>query len=335
MFETIEHFICLLYSPVASLYYKLKHYNKAGDFDKKIGTAIVFPFIENLKEYSRCYKQYLSKPVEDLYADSLCDAGLNALLTLRTASRLIKSEMEVEGCTILTMGTLVWSPLQKSRTGIYTIENIDEKTLRLFEIFWNSLKNKKQIKEQDKGKKTNHSYYLAVYPSLTRGLFAGNIAAGKDWFFGFSNLMSSKDLAAKIRFEKGGLTEMMKNKEIWSDENSRLFVEAVHIAIRNRYGALAGHAESRGEKPRFDREFEKMRSSLMRAKNQQTLRQEIADIFARGGINKSLQQKWNELLPVFIGQDWQKTRDLALFALASYAGKGAEEIENLQDKKED
>lgn len=334
MFAKTEHFICLLYAAVASLYYKLKHYDKNGSFDEKMGTAIVFPFIEDLKEYSRCYTEYLNKKVEDLYADSLCDAGLQALITLRAALRLKKSDMEVDGCTVLTMGTLGWSKQQKSRTGIFTIENVDERMLTLFEIVWSSLKNKKQVQEQKKGKKVTGKYYLSVYPSLSRGLFAGNIAAGKDWFLGFSGLMCSRELAAKISFEKGGLTEMMKNKEIWSDENNRFFVEAVHIAIRNRYGALAGQASSRGEKPRFDREFTKMRTSLMRAKNQPTLRQEIADIFARGGINKSLQQKWNELLPLFISGDWQKTRDLALFALASYAGKGADEVENSLEKKE-
>lgn len=70
-----------------------------------------------------------------------------------------------------------------------------------------------------------------------------------------------------------------------------------------------------------------MRTGLMRAKNAQTLRAELADLFARGGVNKVLQEKWQDILPIFSSHDWQRSRDLALLALASYAGKGAEHIE--------
>ena len=53
----------------------------------------------------------------------------------------------------------------------------------------------------------------------------------------------------------------------------------------------------------------------------------MADLFARGGLNKTLQESWAEILPLFTGPDWQRARDLALLALASYAGRGAEQIE--------
>jgi CRISPR-associated protein Cas8a1/Csx13 len=58
------------------------------------------------------------------------------------------------------------------------------------------------------------------------------------------------------------------------------------------------------------------------------MRAELADLFARGGINKTLQENWSKILFLFSGRDWQKARDLALLALASYAGKGVDEIEN-------
>ena len=40
------------------------------------------------------------------------------------------------------------------------------------------------------------------------------------------------------------------------------------------------------------------------------------------------------ILPLFTGDDWQRARDLALLALASYTGKGAEEIE-AQEKNDE
>ena len=70
-----------------------------------------------------------------------------------------------------------------------------------------------------------------------------------------------------------------------SYQPDKLFVDAVHVAIRNRYGALAAQASKKGEKIPFDRKFTRMRTGLMRAKNAQTLRAELADLFARGGLN--------------------------------------------------
>jgi len=77
-----------------------------------------------------------------------------------------------------------------------------------------------------------------------------------------------------------------------------------------------------------------MRTGLMRAKNSETLRAELSDLFARGGSNKTLRQHWKYLLPLFSGADWQRARDLALFALASYAGKGVEQIETQANNAE-
>ena len=120
----------------------------------------------------------------------------------------------------------------------------------------------------------------------------------------------------------------------WPNETDKQFVEAVHDAIRSRYGALASRAKESGETIRFDREYERMRTGLMRAKNSETLRAELSDFFARGGSNKTLRQHWKDLLPLFSGADWQRARDLALFALASYAGKGVEQIETQANNAE-
>jgi CRISPR-associated protein Cas8a1/Csx13 len=160
-------------------------------------------------------------------------------------------------------------------------------------------------------------------------LIAENIAHGREWYEGFCQLMRSKQLSTAIGYERKGLKTMVDEVQ-WSHESDRKLVEAVHIAIRNRYGALAARAREKGEAIRFDREFGRMRTGLMRAKNAQTLRAELADLFVRGGINSVLQQDWQRVLTLFAGKDWQRARDLALLALASYTGKGAEEIESAE-----
>ena len=125
----------------------------------------------------------------------------------------------------------------------------------------------------------------------------------------------------------------MVDEADWTFGAEGKFVSALHTAIRNRYGALAAQAKGRGEEVRFDREFERMRTSLARTKNAQTVRAEVADLFARGGLNKGLQENWKEILPLFVGTEWQRTRDLALLALASYSGKGAEVLDTQTDEE--
>lgn len=119
----------------------------------------------------------------------------------------------------------------------------------------------------------------------------------------------------------------MVKEIVWDLSSEEKFVEAIHQAIRFRFGKLASQAKERNEHPRFDREFERIRTGLMRAKNAQTLRAELAEFFSRGGINPILQEDWKQILSIMVQPDWQKARDLALLGLASYKGKGVKEIQ--------
>jgi len=328
MEDPAERFLCLLFAPVASLYYRLVHRGRDGRFDVRRGTAVCLPHVSELERYSRCYERYLRCPVERLCADGLGDAGLSALVVLKAKDSMDK--LGVEGCTILTMGTVGWSKQQRTRTGVAVLEDLEEKTLDRFELAYRCLPNNIRIKlpKPTKGSPEPENRYF-VSTSLVRGLIADNIVRGREWFRDLTDLMGSKDSARIVSYEKGGLKQMV-DQVSWSHEADKHFVEAVHAAIRNRYGALASQAKQRGETIRFDREFERMRTGLMRAKNAQTLRAELADLFARGGLNRSLQKGWQEVLPLFTGSDWQRARDLALLGLASYTGKGADQIESAE-----
>lgn len=323
--EPPEMSIALLYAPVASLYYRLAHKGKDGKYDQRRSAAVVLPHIYDMELYSRSFQHYLKKPVARLYADSISDAGLAALIALKAGDHA--DQLGVDGCSVLTMGTVGWAKQQKTRVNITSIDNCEEDKLDLFDICLNCLPNKTIIKSrggtEEKDSVLGAAYY--VVPSLSRGVMADNIASGRNWFNGFWELMSSKEQAKIIvSYEKRGLNEMTK-ENVWAVETDRTLVEALHLAIRRRYGALASRTKP-GERIPFDREFERMRTGLMRCKNAQTLRAELADFFARGGINHTLQENWRELLPLLSGGDWQRARDLALFALASYSGEGADEV---------
>jgi CRISPR-associated protein Cas8a1/Csx13 len=317
--------LCLLFAPAAALYYRLYHRGLVGRRDRRLDVAVVLPHLTDLSSYARSYERYLRSPVDRLHADGLSDAALNALLTLKAGSAL--GELGVTGCTVITMGTAPWSSQQRTRTGVLDLEDVSAERVDSFEYAIRSLPNRVVIKQdRPTAARPFPESHFFVAASSVRGLVAENIVHGRDWFAGFTSLMRSKEQAKAVFYERGGLRKMVEEYRE-QGKIERHFIEAVHDAVRNRYGALAARAKQLGENIRFDREFERMRTGLLRAKNRATLRAEIADLLARGGLNQSLRKNWPDILPLVTGPDWQRARDLALLALASYTGRGAQEIE--------
>ena len=296
-----------------------------GKFDNRKENAILLPHVVDLGKYHRCFTRYLVAPIMRLSADGLSEAALSALIDMKAEDDL--NSTGITGCTVFTLGTATWSKQQQSRTALQSYEGIYSKDLELFKLVWQALPNKVVVMETDKEKASEGERSFFVATSLSRGLIAENIATNRDWFSNFFTLMQSQQQAKLISFERGGLKSMAEFIP-WPFETDKQFVEAVHDAIRTRYGAIASRAKASGEYIRFDREYEKMRTGLMRAKNSETLRAELSDFFARGGSNKTLRRHWKDLLPLLSGADWQRAKDLAhSSALASYAGKGVEQIE--------
>jgi CRISPR-associated protein Cas8a1/Csx13 len=312
----------LLFSVVSTLYFIVSKRQTDGKFDSRKGAAIIIPNVTDLEAYAKGYERYLNTPEVELYAEGLGDAGLKALMTLNIVDPTgAFKRLVTDSCLVITMGTVPWSTQQKTRTGIFPIKGINADQLNRFYAVNALFQNHRNINDKNR---------LVVLPSPCRGLFAENIATNRPWFLGFSEKVKSQKLAQKVFFERRKLHQMVHTAH-WSNEAEQLLVEAVHIALRNRYGALAARAKEKNETVRFDREFEKIRTALMRVKNSQTMRAELADIFARGNINKTLQQNWKNILPLYTSDDWQRVRDLTLLALASYVGKGSDEVEKQID----
>jgi hypothetical protein len=79
-----------------------------GKFDNRRSTAILLPHITDLANYHRCFNRYLSAPYKNLSADGLGDAALSAMLELKADDDL--DTLGVDGCTVVTMGTVTTDP---------------------------------------------------------------------------------------------------------------------------------------------------------------------------------------------------------------------------------
>lgn len=118
----------------------------------------------------------------------------------------------------------------------------------------------------------------------------------------------------------------MISKIQWEDHGESTVVKAVHEAVRMRYGQIAD--ENKG-KPgtminRWRGEYDRWRLAFAGAKTADQFRHSLCDLVGRAGPNSVLREQWLEVLPMLDAGRWQLTRDLALLALASYKGKGAD-----------
>ena len=115
----------------------------------------------------------------------------------------------------------------------------------------------------------------------------------------------------------------------WDHPGEESIVRAVHEAMRCRYGRIASENTKNpaAMKKRMAREYERLRLAFSGAKTADTLRHALADLWSRAGSNSVLKEIWPQVLPMLAGDKWQLTRDLALVGLASYQGKGQEDID--------
>ena len=179
--------LCLLFAPIAAVYYRLSHRNADGKRDKRRRVAVVFPHFHDLNSYFEGYRHYLELPIEQFNADSLEDAGLHTLLAIGAEEKL--ADLGLDGCSVVSMGKVVWSSRQQTRTGTSDIEGIEEEKLDEFDLATRCLANRVVVmtpKPSEKDPEPNNKYFVAT--SYTRGLIAKNVAAGNPWFKGFTDL---------------------------------------------------------------------------------------------------------------------------------------------------
>ncbi len=311
--------------------------------------VLIIPEVEDLDAFTFIRPELNPASPRDCRIASASDAALQAQVRLWSSGKL--KATGVPSCSAILFQPTSWASQQKSRVNAISVASTDIAQLRVFQTALAHLRprmattvankpkpkagkaaKKKAVRKTPAASDDAPTYFWS--DSIIRPLIADNLARGQPWYRGFVDLMtkldpvSKKPKRLKLFFEKEGLKAMTENVA-WRDEGESAVVRAVHEAMRCRLGAIAAENKTNkaARQKRTQGEFDKWRLAFSGAKTIEQFRKALCDLVSRAGSNKVLRENWELVLPWISSQShWQLTRDLSLLALASYSGKGADEI---------
>ncbi|HAF13486.1 MAG TPA: hypothetical protein DCK93_15990 [Blastocatellia bacterium] len=326
--EPFELALLLLFAPVGVIYYLISSRVKG----RKTRLALLLPEIKDLGIYARLRQVIAAQAVLELTASSASDAALRMLLTIETSSisnHFAKLMRDRFFCRVITFGIVAWNEKQKSRTATRNIFSGNLSGLENYRLAAALFKNRWQ---QVSAKRNEPERYFATTFSA-RELIADNIASSEVWYHNIADYMTRKETREQLFYERKELGQMVEEAK-FDDERERLFIKVCHESWRRRLGKLGERAmrENANFSSLARKEAERLRTSLARCKNAETLRGTVVDFWSRGGTNELLQgDGLINLWPLFDEKNWRTAKDLVLLALVSYQPQSREEADALKD----
>lgn len=307
------------------------------DMPRGGGGALVIPEPSDLVGFAVARPRMSPRRVPDAYVGGAGDAVLAVQLALRM-DEVSQHRRAVRATHGVLLRSTAWAAQQKSRVQTVGVETFAVAVLDTYDAAARVLPTRLHAIVPKKGEKAS---YFAT-PSAFRAFVAENLAIAKSWFAGFATATTPEKPPRFLHYyrEKDGLGAL------WGDERKGLIVmiehldaaekslvRSVHIAIRQRFGAIAEESKDNPAtmKNRFESERDRWRHAFAGSKTPEQIRAALADLWSRAGTNRELQQSWEAVIPLLRAEHWQTARDLALVALASYRGDGVDHSNTSKD----
>lgn len=339
--ETTELALALMFAPVGVAYYIIKSRAKG----RKARLAMIIPEIRDLELYAEIRRTIAAQGTLELTASSASDAALRMMIAIEANRVGNKFAAFLPGsfvCRVVTFGIVSWNEKQKSRTYTRSVVSGQLSGLENYRTAAALFKNRWQRVQARADRRGNEiepeRFFVTTFSA--REMIADNVARGEAWYHDIASYVGRKETREQLLYERKELHEMVESAS-FDDESERLFIGVCHESWRRRMGKLGERARSEslgdaGFKRLVSKEAEKLRTSLARSKNADTLRETVVDFWARAGANEALQGGGlARLLPLFNEKNWRRARDLALLALISYQPQSVIEKEALETETTD
>lgn len=302
--------------------------------------ALLVPEVDDLQQFAEDRPRMTPHTPQACRIGGAGDAAFQTMLRLR--ARRLAGRHGFRGLHVNVLAPTAWASQQKTRTRALFVpasDDIEGRQLARFDRILRALPPRLRNKTADNkvGRKKAGTQTIWFWTdSVVRPFAADNLAQeDRRWYDDFRRLFVDRATREKIPYELQGLQLMVNNDRETDnpihDDEEMAFIRAFHRAIflargriyQDTMGAVAAKARAKpnqATKNRWKRLMERIRLSLINAKTSSQTQDAISEVLARTGIvtelrdQKALQQVKNLLF----GADWQRARDLALFAVASY-----------------
>lgn len=313
--------------------------------NRGVGVLLV-PEVDNLQTFVSDRQAMTPTSARECRIAGAGDAVLQTLVRIRSRG-LIEAGF-LPGCYGIRFQPTSWASQQKSRVEtVFTehpavvhyqmeMDTADSRRLEQFEIALAELPSKVHTRMtssvEGKGKRRqvvskSESFWV---DSAVRPLIADNLARGIRWYDRFYLLLRDKSGANKIVHERKGLQTMAEHPALTEDDEMR-FIRTLHRAIYMARGKIyadtLGVAAAREKRPanqavknRWNNFMERLRLDLVGSKTATQVQNTVNELLVKAGTNSELLNDETLYLVknLVFHPDWQRVRNLALFALASY-----------------
>lgn len=313
--ESSEHFLALLFLPLACGYYQLPSINS------KRRSAIVIPEVRNLIEWvnirqklpSRTYTNFGSF-YRKFRANSAGESALRFLLDERQTDD--SGLFQLPYCEVYQLGSQSWNPQQDYIKQAVYRASLDENSLFLYQIAYQNFKSK------IRSKKDSEEVWLAE--SRVLAWISENLVASQVWYRSFFEFRKSNIIYPE---DRRGLIVMTEH--LTADE--RVLFDAVQGAFRKYRGQQIDQAKRQGRQPDWEQITNKVIYRLQRPSTQQEFATALVDFLSQYRSEAALSSGPQIFWWLHQEANWRKARDLALLAIATYQSKPKEEKEMLEE----
>lgn len=320
--DRTEVFPALLFAPSGCLFFRGTSYLPNGEFDARTSAFVVVPSPVSLIGYSQRLTYYYERiGREDIRrvwsVAGTSDAALQAAVGLgvRPLSYYLQENRGEAApldtpLSVVRFGKVAWSQ-QTIRTGAFQAIRLPEQALQKYEWV------QRQLTDEGGSGRTR-----LVFPFQAQ--LADNLVSGRPWFAGFADTMKSLRSSKMYLGWKQELRRMTGgDSAMWDERSHSRFVDLVQKALENQYGKTGSRAQEQGADARraLERDYERLRIAFTRSRTEEQFRGELMQFFSQTRPKLPDGSGVEIMKDVFRAKDWRFYRDLALMAIASYAGK--------------
>ena len=223
------------------------------------GVAVLLvPEVENLLDYVIDRPWMTPSTARQALVTNAADAALQSHVRMRAKKQMCGTV--IPGCYAMTFTSTPWASQQKSRVATIHVPAGDDNLLNRFEralaLLSPRIVTHMVKKTTGCGKKKTVMEHPESFrsDSVIRPLIADNLALGRKWYAGFTQLMIKNNPATKkpyrkqLSFERKGLHEMISDSTMWDQEGESLVVQAVHEAMRQSLGRIRQDTDGQNAK---------------------------------------------------------------------------------------